>query len=179
MTMKFGASALVSFTFAGVCSALAADAALTLKASDVAAFVAVWPGTAKALAAADPEFDPALTDALSSQLEEMAAGDPKDSRLDAAASSSGFADFETFAALSSRILTAAQWAKDAPDEADLAAAISAVEADTVRTADEKSELVASLRKAYETAMARKPLDADIAVVIPFISAIEKAIAVDE
>ncbi len=177
--MKFGASALVSFALAGVCSALASDAAVTLKASEIAAFVAEWPGTAKALAAADPEFDPALTDALSSQLEEMAASDSKDSRLDAAVSLAGFPDFETFAALSSRILTAAQWAKDAPDEGDLAAAIGAVGADTARTADEKAELVASLKQAYETALADKPADADIAVVTPFADAIGKAIAVDE
>ncbi len=177
--MRFGAVALVVVSLATLSNASAGNEAAQLKDTEIAAFIAVWPGTAKALAAVDPEFDPALTNALSSQLEEMAAGDSKDSKLDAAVLPARFGDFETFAALTSLILTAAPWAKDAPDNADLAAAISAVEADTVRIADEKVELIAALKKAYETALARKPPDADIAVVMPFVSAIEKAIAVDE
>ncbi len=177
--MKFGAVAAVVVLLAGVRCATAGDSAAPLRDADVAAFIAVWPETSKALAILDAEFDRAHLNSLAEQLEEMAASDSTNSQLDAAVLLRGFGDFETFATLSSRILTAARWAKDAPDDADLAAAIIAVEADTIRTADEKVELVASLKKAYETALARKPLDADIAVVMPFVSAIEKAIAVDE
>ena len=170
---------MLYLTIAGISPASADDAAALLKGSDVAAFVSLWPGVAKALVDADPQFDPALTNALSSQLAEMAAGDTENSNLDLAVSLAGFANFETFASLASRILTAAQWARDAPDDADLATAIGAVEADTMRTVEEKAEIAGALKQAYAAALAARPPDADIATVRPFVSAIEKAIAVDE
>jgi hypothetical protein len=174
--MRIGAFAFV--ILAGVSNAFAGDDAAPLTASDIAAFVATWPQTAQALSAADPEFDPALTGALDKQLQEMAASDSKDSDLDHAAGLAGFADFDAFAARSSRILLAAQWARDPPDAAGLAAAIAAVEADANRTSAERTELISALKKGYGKALEDKPADADIDAVKPFLTAVNKAIGVD-
>ena len=177
--MKIGRIAAAFFMLAFAPSLFAADAVAPLKDADIAAFISIWPQTAQALAAADPEFDPALTNALRSQLEEMAASDSKESRLDAAVAAVGYADFETFAAMAGRILLAGQWAKNAPDAGDLNAAIDAIEKDALRTADERAELIAALKKAYNKVLADKPSDDDIAVAKPFVGAIDKAITVDE
>ena len=177
--MNTGWAALAFFLVSMASGAFAGDNGAHLKDADIAAFISVWPQTAKALSEVDPEFDPTLKNALRRQLEEMAASDSKNSKLDAAAIAAGFTDFETFAATAGRILLAAQWAADAPDAGDLNAAIDAIEKDEVRTADEKAELVGALKKAYGKALADKPSDNDIAVAKPFASAISKAIAVDE
>jgi hypothetical protein len=177
--MKTGRTGLAFFFVFLATGAFAGDNGAPLEDADIATFISVWPQAEKALSKVDPEFDPTLTNALRSQLEEMAASDSKDSKLDAAAVAAGYIDFETFAATAGRILLAAQWAADAPDAGDLNAAIDAIEKDEVRTADEKAELVGSLKKAYGKALADKPSDNDIAVTKPFASAISKAIAVDE
>jgi hypothetical protein len=176
--IKSGAAASVFFTLACASGASAGGADQPLKDADIAAFISIWPQTAKALAAADPEFDPALVNGLRGQLEEMAASDSKDSKLDAVAAAAGYPDFETFAAQASRILLAAQWAKDAPDKADLNAAIDGVAKDQVRTAAEKADLAAALKQAYAKALAEKPADEDIAAATPFVGAVDKALAVD-
>ncbi len=171
----------ISFVFLAqfpVAQAFCGEIDTPLGASDIATFIALWPETSKALAAADPEFDPALTNGLRGQLQEMAASDSKDSKLDSAVGTAGYRDFETFAALSSRIFLAAQWAKDAPDEADLNAAIDGIENDQVRTAEQKAEMVGALKQAYIKALAEKPADEDIALAKPFVGAIDKALAVD-
>ncbi len=177
--MKIGiiAAALLTLLFAS--AAFAGGSSAPLKDADIAAFVSIWPQTAQALAAADPEFDPALTNALRGQLQEMATSDSKDSKLDAAVTAVGFADFESFAEIADRIFLAAQWAKDPPEAGELNAAIDAIEKDALRTADERAGLIAALKKAYNKAVADKPSDADIAAAKPFVSAIDKAIAVDE
>ena len=177
--MKIGRIAAAFFTLAFASGVFAADTPTPLKDADIAAFISIWPQTAQALVAADPEFDPALTSALRGQLEEMAASDSKDSELDAAVAAVGYTDFETFAATASRILLAAQWAKNAPDAGDLNSAIDTIEKDEVRTADEKAELISALKKAYTKALADRPSDDDIAVAKPFVGAIDKAITVDE
>ena len=177
--MKIGliAGALLAMGFAS--AAVAAENGAPLTGAEIAAFISIWPQTAKTLAVTDPEFDPTLTRALRSQLEEMAASDSKDSKLDAAATAAGYPDFETFATMASRILLAGQWAADAPDAGDLNAAIDAIEKDDLRAADEKAELIAALKKAYSAALAGKPSDADIAAALPFVDAIGKAVAIDQ
>lgn len=177
--MKIGRIAAAFFTLAFASGVFAADTPTPLKDADIAAFISIWPQTAQALVAADPEFDPALTSALRGQLQEMAASDSKDSRLDAAVAAVGYADFETFAAIAGQILLAAQWANDPPDAGDLNAAIDAIEKDALRTADERAELISALKKAYTKAIADRPSDDDIAVAKPFVGAIDKAITVDE
>ncbi|MGB8818519.1 MAG: hypothetical protein WCC66_11420 [Rhizobiaceae bacterium] len=143
--------------------------------ADVAKFAAAWPVIAAGLTKADPEFDPTMTSVLESQLQEMAASDSKDSQLDRVVFAQGYADFETFAALSSRILTAARWAKNPPDQADLEAALSAINAGPERSADDKAALAASLKTAFEKAVAAKPADKDIATVRDQLAAIERAV----
>jgi hypothetical protein len=177
--MKTGRTALAFFLVFLTTGSFAGDNGAPLKDADIATFISIWPQAATALSEADPEFDPTLTNALRSQLEEMAASDSNDSKLDAAAVASGYIDFEVFAATAGRILLAAQWATDAPDAGDLNAAIDAIEKDEVRTADEKAELIGALKKAYGKALADKPSDSDIALTKPFASAISKAIGVDE
>ena len=76
--MKTGAVVAVVSLVAGLGNALAGDGAAPLNESDVAAFVSLWPETAKALAGVEPEFDWAVTNALGNQLQEMAAMESKD-----------------------------------------------------------------------------------------------------
>jgi hypothetical protein len=175
--MRFAAFALTAIA---CLPAAAADAGESrpLAEKDIAAFVSVWPAMSMDLATADPEYDPELINGLRQQLDEMAASDSKDSALDRIVASDGYADFETMAALAGRILLAAQWAKDAPDQADLNAAIAGVEADTVRTASEKADLIRALKEGFERALAERPSDADIETVRPFIGALDKAVGID-
>lgn len=177
--MKISRIALALLALAFAPEAAAGENPAPLTGADIAAFVSVWPKVANALADADPEFDPALANAIRAQLEEMAASDSKDSKLDAAAIAAGYPDFETFATMASRILLAGQWAADAPDAGDLNAAIDAIEKVDLRAADEKAELIAALKKAYSAALAGKPSDADIAAALPFVDAIGKAVAIDQ
>ncbi len=173
-------SAAFALTAIACLLAAAADAGQSqpLADKDIAAFVSVWPAMSMNIAKADPEYDPKLVNGLRQQLDEMAASDSKDSALDKIAASNGYADFETMAALAGRILLAAQWIKDAPDHADLNAAIARVEADTVRTASEKADLIAGLKEGFKRALAERPSDADIETVRPFIGALDKAVGID-
>lgn len=147
-----------------------------LSGDAVAQFAADWPVMAEELAKADPDFDPAMTDAVESQLQDMAASDSKDSKLDQVATARGYPDFESFAAVAARILIAAKWAKDPPDDADLKAALAAVAADSEMAADAKAALSASIEEAYAKALAVKPSDADIETVRPHLAAMEAALA---
>jgi hypothetical protein len=142
----------------------------------VAQFAADWPTMAGELAGADTDFDPAMGDAVESQLQDMAATDSKDSALDRVAAAHDYPDFESFAALAARILTAAKWAKDPPDDTDLQAALVAVDAATDMGADAKAALAASIREAFQKALAAKPSDADIQTVRQHLAAIEAALA---
>ena len=61
----------ISFVFLAqfpVAQAFCGEIDTPLGASDIATFIALWPETSKALAAADPEFEPALTNGLRGQL---------------------------------------------------------------------------------------------------------------
>lgn len=142
----------------------------------VARFAADWPAMAAELAKADAEFDPALDVAVEQQLQDMAASDSKDSPLDKIAAAHGYRDFESFAAVAARTFTAAKWAKDPPDDADLKAALAAVAAESEMTADAKAALSDSIEEAYAKALAAKPSDADIVTVRPHLAAIEAALA---
>ena len=128
------------------------------------------------LAKTDPDFDPALDSAVEQQLQDMATSDSKDSGLDKVAVAHDYPDFERFAAMAGRILTAAKWAKDPPGDADLKAALAAVESDTAMEANAKAALTASIEEAYAKALASKPSDADIETVRPHLAAIEAALA---
>lgn len=153
-------------------SAVGAD----LTTGDVDRFIEAWPLMATEVAKADPEFDQAMAVALESQLQDMAASDSKDSKLDMIAAAHDYRDFESFAAVTARILTAAKWAKDPPDDADLKAALAAVEAQGEMGADAKATLSASIEQAFQKAIAGKPSDPDIETVRPHLAAIDAALA---
>ena len=165
---------ILSAFLVSVASVSGAEEMLTGDA--VMRFAADWPVMAQELAKADAEFDPALAVAVEQQLQDMAAKDSKDSGLDTVAAAHGYRDFESFEAEASRILIAAKWAKDPPDDADLKAALAAVEGQADMDADAKAALKASLEEAYEEALAAKPSDADIETVRPHLAAIEAAFA---
>ena len=165
---------ILSAFLASAASVSVAEEALTGEA--VARFAAEWPVIARELAKADAEFDPALDVAVESQLQDMAASDSKDSNLDKVAAEHDYPDFESFAAMAARILIAAKWAKDPPDDADLKAALAAVDGQADMDADAKAALKASLEEAYDEALAAKPSDADIEIVRPHLAAIDTALA---
>lgn len=147
-----------------------------LSGDAVARLAAAWPVMAVELAKADPDFDPAMDIVVESQLQDMAASDSKNSGLDAIAADHDYPDFESFAAVAVRILIAAKWANDPPDDADLKAALAAVEADSEMAADAKVALSASIEEAYAKALAARPSDADIETVRPHLAAIGAALA---
>jgi len=159
-----------------VSAASVSHAGEALTGEAVTRFASQWPGIADALAKADAEFDPALDVAVESQLQDMAASDSNDSGLDRVATAHGYRDFEGFVVEAVRILIAAKWAKDPPDEADLKAALAAVEGQTGMDAESKGALMASLEKAYDEALAAKPSDADIETVRPHLAALDEALA---
>lgn len=165
---------LISAAFL-VSVASCSDAGTGLSQGDIDRFVKGWPAMAEELAKADTEFDPDMAVALESQLQDLAASDSKDSALDRIAAAAGYDDFESFATVAARIVTATKWAKDPPGEADIKEAVEAVNADSNRTAADKAALISELKTAYAAALKDKPDDADIEAVRPHIASIDEAI----
>ena len=131
-------------------------------------FIATFPSLSDAYAESDPEYDVTDPDSLIGQIALMIEGDHDGSALDKAAVANGYQSFDEWGNIATNVLLARLWAENPPDEAEIATSEAEINALADITEDEKKQMIAGLHEAMGSAHDKKPSDANIETVRPFL-----------